>query len=230
MDQGLKERLVGAVVLVALGVVVIPWVLDGGREPGATSTNALRLPAPDEPLPVRSETLRVGGDQAEEIRTTPLAAASATPPAVTTPVETAAAPVAAANESSAAEVALADARPTPESPASAAAAKPDPAPQETVAKPEQTRAPAKAPAPAAATRDAGGWVVQLGSFGEEDNARRLAQRVSTYGYKPDISNHRAGGRVMYRVRVGSYASRPQADATASSLAAHGFVAQVVAAD
>jgi DedD protein len=79
-------------------------------------------------------------------------------------------------------------------------------------------------------REAGGWVVQLGSFGEEENARRLAQRIGTYGYKPEVSNHRAGGRVMYRVRLGAYASRAQADATASSLAAHGFVAQVVAAD
>ena len=29
MDQGLKERLIGAAVLVALGVWLIPWVLDG---------------------------------------------------------------------------------------------------------------------------------------------------------------------------------------------------------
>jgi cell division protein FtsN len=73
-------------------------------------------------------------------------------------------------------------------------------------------------------------MVQLGSFSEEENARRLAQRVATYGYHPDISNHRASGRVMYRVRTGPHESRARANAAASALSAHGFVAQVVAAD
>jgi cell division protein FtsN len=35
---------------------------------------------------------------------------------------------------------------------------------------------------------------------------------------------------MYRVRLGPYASRAEADATASALSAHSFAAQVVAAD
>jgi cell division protein FtsN len=35
---------------------------------------------------------------------------------------------------------------------------------------------------------------------------------------------------MYRVRVGPHDSRARADAAASALTAHGFVAQVVAAD
>src|SRR4029077_16340692 len=59
MDQSLKERLIGAAVLVLLGVWLIPWLLDGRQEqanPGS-STSALRLPAPDGPLPVRSQTL-----------------------------------------------------------------------------------------------------------------------------------------------------------------------------
>jgi cell division protein FtsN len=72
--------------------------------------------------------------------------------------------------------------------------------------------------------------VQLGSFGDEDNARKLAQRASTYGYKPAVSAHKSNGRVMYRVRVGSYDNRAEAGATASGLSAHGITAQVVAAD
>jgi cell division protein FtsN len=35
---------------------------------------------------------------------------------------------------------------------------------------------------------------------------------------------------MYRVRLGPYVSRAEADATASALSAHGFAAQVVAVD
>jgi len=61
MDQGLKERLIGAAVLVALGVWLIPWVLDGKQEQMevGSSGDALRLPAPDQPLPIRSQTLRL---------------------------------------------------------------------------------------------------------------------------------------------------------------------------
>src|SRR5690606_40784705 len=33
MDQGLKERLIGAAVLIGLAVWLVPWVLDGGAEP-----------------------------------------------------------------------------------------------------------------------------------------------------------------------------------------------------
>ena len=76
----------------------------------------------------------------------------------------------------------------------------------------------------------GDWAIQLGSFGEEENARRLAERVAGYGYAPRISNFRAGGRTMYRVRVGPHGTRAAAEAAASSLTAHGFVAQVVTVD
>ena len=215
MDQGLKERLVGAVVLVALGVLVIPWVLDGGRDEGATSTNALRLPAPDEPLAVRSETIRVG-DQVEQ------SSAQAEVAAPSVVVAAAGAEPGAATAEAVLAAAAVEAAPPPAT--TPPAANGGEAVQQT-----SGAAPSRAPA-ASAARQAGGWLVQLGSFGDEENARRLAQRVGTYGYKPEISNHRAGGRVMYRVRLGAYASRAQADATASSLAVHGFVAQVVAAD
>src|SRR5690606_9965529 len=92
--------------------------------------------------------------------------------------------------------------------------------------------PKPAPKPATPERTAqkGDWVVQLGSFGEEANARRLAQRVGTFGHKADVSTVKSNGRTMYRVRVGAFDARSKAEATASALSAHGLVAQVVAAD
>jgi DedD protein len=76
----------------------------------------------------------------------------------------------------------------------------------------------------------GDWAVQLGSFGAEDNAKKLADKAKVYGYKPEVASFRASGRAMYRVRLGPYMSRAEADATASALSAHGFAPQVVAAD
>ncbi len=221
MDQGLKERLIGAAVLVALGVWLIPWVLDGKKEQVEldSSDPALRLPTPEEALPVRKQTLSLDepepfaneSDSAQSIAAT--APPSAQPPPIVEPTLESPAhdePV----------VARADVAPPAvrEQPPAAAPPKPTVAPKPVAA------------APPARTDAKGDWVVQLGSFGEQENAKRLAQRVNTYGYKPDVSSHRSSGRAMYRVRVGPYATRAQADATASALSAHGFPAQVVAAD
>lgn len=214
MDQGLKERLVGAAVLVAIGVWLIPWVLDGPENPVENTPNSLQLPAAEEPVPMRSQTLRIGAPE-EEPAAAPGAVPAEMPATVTSPAPVeppAAAPAPPARE--------------PETPAVAAAPPPAPAPQ-------AATPPAPAPRPAAAppaTAAKGDWVVQLGSFGSEDNARRLAQRAGTFGYKANVSNTRSGTRTMYRVRVGPYEARREAEVAASALGAHGLQGQVVAAD
>ena len=96
-------------------------------------------------------------------------------------------------------------------------------------RPAPTAAPVTTPAPPPKAAAAGDWTVQLGSFGEEANARRLAQRASTFGYKAEVSSYRSGERTLYRVRVGPQATRAAADAAASALKAHGLDARVVAA-
>jgi DedD protein len=222
MDQGLKERLIGAAVLVALGVWLIPWVLDGEKEQLALdgSEAALQLPTPEEPLPIRSQTLSL--DEPDPF------VAEADPEPADAP-----APNAPPSEAKPAPPSEAKPTPPPEEPVVARAdTQPSTAAQPDVtapSKPASTPQPS-APAPGARTDAKGAWVVQLGSFSEEANAKRLAQRVNAYGYKPDVSRLRASGRTLYRVRVGPYATRPQADASASALSAHGFGGQVVAAD
>jgi DedD protein len=232
MDQGLKERLIGAAVLVALGVWLIPWVLDGKQEQleVEASGSGLRLPSPDEPLPIRTQTLRLDEPVAEPITSDAVEQGSAGAAPVTSLVEP---PVVVAEPDT--RVARAAPELEPPRPEIAGAAKPvassKPAPAPTEAsKPAPTEESKPPASTASATAKKGDWVVQVGSFGEEENAKRQAQRVNTYGYKPEVSSIRANGRSMYRVRVGPYATRAQADATASSLAAHGFVAQVVSAD
>jgi len=69
--------------------------------------------------------------------------------------------------------------------------------------------------------------IQVGSFGDRENARRLMERVENYGFDPQISTHSAGGGVMYRVRVGPEFSQSGAERVASSLSSHGFLVQIV---
>ena len=232
MDQGLKERLVGAAVLVAIGVWLIPWVLDGPDNPIENSSSYLQLPAAEEPVPMRTQTLRIGGQSeppaVSAATTEPQPSISALPPAPAEPAETA------PSEPASAPVPAAVAEVKPPTPGAAALAPSAVAPAPAVV-PAPPAAPASTPrtapqaaVPAAAAK--GDWVVQLGSFGAEDNARKLSERATQLGYKATVSSIRANGRTLYRVRVGPYETRRAADAAASALGGQGVKGQVVAAD
>jgi len=66
VDSALKERLVGAVVLVALGVWLIPLFLDGPQDAGVTvdGQRTLKLPVPNPATPDRqTKTIRLDGSK-----------------------------------------------------------------------------------------------------------------------------------------------------------------------
>jgi DedD protein len=235
MDQSLKERLIGAAVLVALGVWLIPWVLDGQDEQSESRSTALQLPVTEQPVPIRSQTIRL-----DEERQAPAPAAESTLKVVAAqdpePATVATADIVAEDAPPVVTTALVERDVEKSQPVTPPETATSAAPASAAPPPSTESAPTPSAASSAPTRSAAvassqsGWFVQLGSFGEEENARRLAQRVSTFGYRADITTHRASGRVMYRVRVGPEGSRGRAQAAASALTAHGFPAQIVAAD
>ena len=53
-----------------------------------------------------------------------------------------------------------------------------------------------------ANTSGGAWMVQLGSFGEEQNARRLADRVATFGLTAHVFPSTSNGSSVFRVRLG----------------------------
>ncbi len=55
------------------------------------------------------------------------------------------------------------------------------------------------------------WAVQLGSFVEAENARKLRDRLRGYGYEAFISTVKKDAVVMSRVAVGPLLSRADAD-------------------
>jgi DedD protein len=198
-------------------VWLIPWVLDGQSEQSESRSTTLQLPVPEQPVPMRSQTIRLDEEhQPPAPAAAPETEISTARAAEPVPVPQVTAPVDSAPEQT--SPAVSDAPPERHIEQS-----------ESAAEPPQAPAVASAPSTAPASVQSG-WVVQLGSFSDEENARRLAQRVSTFGYRADISTHRASGRVLYRVRVGPHESRGRAEAAASALTAHGFPAQVLAVD
>jgi DedD protein len=188
MDQQLKERLVGAVVLMVVAVVFIPMILSGPREPEPAPAPARQAATP----------ARTPADFSSRI--VPLTP-SATPP-----------PRAAAAPSPAAEAGPEPAvRPAPEP-------EPEPAPPTQIAAPSPAPAPSPPPhttasvAPAAAAREArAGWVVQLGSFSNARNAYALRDRLKNNGFAAFAESAGAGADEVTRVYVGPEPDRERAE-------------------
>ncbi|HEX6995582.1 MAG TPA: SPOR domain-containing protein [Gammaproteobacteria bacterium] len=254
----MKERLIGAVVLAALAVWLIPWLLDGPDEPITGAGNALELPVPSGHVgEIRTEVIDLAARRDGGRSTEAAAGRADTASARPAEAESRDAPAPSAAQSAAAEDTAGGgddgSRSTDDAATAASTATASSNPPQAAAtngrstEPRTSAASGSAAAPAsasggsstaaasarptpAAPAESGDWAVQVGSFGEEENARRHADRISALGYSPKISTFRSGGRVLYRVRVGPHATRQAAEAVASALTAHGFVAQVVTAN
>lgn len=56
------------------------------------------------------------------------------------------------------------------------------------------------------------WVVQVGSYGQQDNADGVAARLRTAGFDTVIEKAQVEGQPVYRVQVGPESSQARADA------------------
>ena len=115
------------------------------------------------------------------------------------------------------------------------ATKTKPAPEQPIAavvqKQTETAVKITKPTPTKVVQEApvasGMWAVQLGSFSDHDNARRLADELRKAGYAAFDSKLQTAGGEQLRVRVGPLKDRAAADAMAARLAAAGYKARVV---
>ena len=209
METAVKERLIGAAVLVLLVVLVVPALLSGPREP----------PPPDPAAqgPIRSVEIDMG-------RSRPLSGPDEPPQAdrdLVPPAPSGLPEAPAQGLSASAD--RADTTP----PATEAVARPLPA--DPVA-PSAAALPAGAP-PATGPESAppgAGWAVQLAALSNQDSARKMVSDLKTRGYAAFILEYRSGGKVLYRVRVGPEAQRERAIALAARLEGEGFKTAVVA--
>jgi DedD protein len=53
----------------------------------------------------------------------------------------------------------------------------------------------------------GGWTVQVGSFSNEANARKLSAKLRNQRFPASVEPIKVNDRISYRVRVGKQASR-----------------------
>jgi DedD protein len=213
MDSRAKQRLTGAVILVALFVLLVPELLTGPK----TASTA--------PIDEQGER-RVVFDVE-----TPKPAAPATPTAE--PPVNLAAPSAAATERAVPGEAAAPAPETEPKPSTPARTTPPPAERP----PVQARTPTPAPAatttapsaasPTASRAEPRSYVVQLGSFGVRDNAERLVRDMTAKGFTTFITPTTTSGRQLYQVRVGPTRDRASAEVLAARLKREGQSGSIV---
>jgi len=85
-----------------------------------------------------------------------------------------------------------------------------------------TVSPAPAAASAAAPAKAEGFVVQLAAFADDKGANALANKLKKSGYAAFVQPVETSRGTLWRVRVGGYGSRPEAEAARATLKSEGY--------
>jgi len=202
MDLRAKQRLTGAVILVALFVLLVPALLTGPHGADAPGT------------PAEEGMRRYTIDLNAANPTAPPSDPTATPPAVALPepVSEPQSPLAKPGEEAAPAIAEAPPAAAPPSPVTT------PAPVVQQAPAERPAPRVEAQKPAATTPvQPGSFAVQLGSFRSRENADGLVRDMTAKGFTAFIAPTTSGGRELYRVRVGPTRDRAQAEALAAQL-------------
>lgn len=198
MHQRLKERLVGAAVLVVLAVIFIPMILTGPVDTGAIEET--NIPAkPDEKF--RPTLVPISGSvsPAEPVTREEPTAETDTDTTLIETEDTVAAPAA---EPSAAESETETK--AQELPVAAAQAAASPRPK---AEKPKTDKPVGLSA----------WVVQLGSFSSKVNADKLNLSLRKEGFPAFVEPIEQDSKTIYRVRVGPELLRSDAEKLLKSI-------------
>lgn len=238
MDRRLKERLVGATILVSIAVLFVPELLSGPPRPVATRPAEIPNQVPTSTAAaVRTYTVDLSNPGSASAAA-PAPEAPSAAPISASPATMADSPrdvQAPAHQTAKADTApVADtARDAPRShpPLESMAPRPQvqtlPAAQpaaETVAEPTpvaRASRPANSFAPIGAK---GGWAIQLGSFVSAANADKLARTLRGKGIRVYVSAQ--GGK--HRVRAGPFPDRAAADRAAAKLKSQGQSVSIIA--
>lgn len=200
MDKSLKQRLIGASVLIALAIIFIPMFFDGSGQEERAAKRDLALPEPEfkfeEQLP-RMQDLN-SGTLPPSLSPPEASHESSAPRSESVPLPQTSKPVRTPSERPVEIV-----PPQVSEPPVARAQKPN----TQTATDLRTRQ--KSPAKVARL----GWVVQVGSFRQRANAINLRNRLRHLGYT--VFENKIGS--FYRVHVGPESKRDQAQVVQAKL-------------
>jgi DedD protein len=221
MEKRLQQRLIGAAVIIALAVIFLPMLLNGG---GGNKRVSMKMQIPPEPSysfngaaqpPAASGTAPV-----QPISVAPASSADAQQSAQSIPPQSASGSTASSQPAAPAPAPQSSPKavePKVTAPAQPVQQKPAPA-KAPPAKPTPTQSAPQQPTPAQNEASTGGkpvtpaWVVQVASLSKESGARDLRDRLRKQGFSAYVDRFDDKGKVYYRVRVGPKLSRAGAEA------------------
>ncbi len=189
--DGLKQRVIGALVLVSLAVIFVPMLFDEPHSERSSRVISLPeeppFPEVDMPEPVAVQTPAYHIE--EEPAADPIAERRAEPEASVAPAGST-------------DIA------TPPQPELA----PKPATESVAVGSPESEPESQAVSQQDFSRSlAGAWVVQLGSFGNADNARRLRDNVREQGFSSHLQQISRGETSLTRVFCGPFADKASAE-------------------
>ncbi len=216
VDRHLKERLVGAAVLVAAAIILIPEMLSGPRDSVAVQHESAVSGASD-PNGVKTYTIDLSTAKphaSEQPATlsqpfvetppqiTPKASAEESAPAVESAPKQAVLAQPAAEKKSSAEKEASE-KPSASPPVADATATSSTATNDKKAGDKKTGDKKAA--------DNGAWAVQVASFAARATSDRIASELKAKGYPAFVTAFAVKGQTMYRVRVGPAEDRAAAE-------------------
>jgi DedD protein len=194
MDRALKERIIGAIVLVLVVVLVVPVFLDGPSGDADIVNERVPLPGQSEQ---ETKTIVLDRDRSNPVPSSSVGeSAQSAPETKQVVVEQ-----------------VPQAKPVE--------AKPEPV----ATTPEPQQQVSQMPPQAASLT--GMWAVQLGSFGNKENAERLAADLRKQGFAAFLSQLATSDGPLHRVRIGPQKDRESAEAMAARLSKVGHKGKVL---
>ena len=236
VERQLKERLIGAAVLIAIAVVLVPEMFSGPKSrvvaPDQVTRNGAASDASTDQLKTWRVTLQ---DTSLAVASSSATAVVVEPPAPAPRDEVAAVSSAPSLEQSQQMVATLASSSASMSSTSAAHSESSAAPsvKPTASSSSNSRSAKSIPAKTAEAKpveSAGKWQVQVGSFGTEARAKQIAAQLKSQGQSASVSSVQSAGRTLYRVRVAAGTSREAAQAVLKKLATAYPGASVAAPD
>ncbi len=215
MERRVKERLVGAAVLMAAAIVLIPEMLSGHR---ASDADAEQPAQARNDAPIKTYTIDLS--QSHAAQAAPAVVDNRAPPPETPPAPEP------SNEGSESQPAAGD-QVKPEVPEQSAVITlppetvrsepstpvpngpvveqptPTPAPVRSAARPLASEVPAPT---------SGRWAVQIGSYAREATAERIAKQLRDKGQSALVMPVKSGGATLSRGRIGPMKDRASAEA------------------
>lgn len=236
MNEQLKQRLVGAAVLLSLGVIFIPMILDGDRQTTMPMFGSNVQPVPDyqfEPLdiplrelPPQREVADIVTEVEPEIDLTARkstqkpaeksAGQSTGRKAVKSEVEFE--PLVAPKEKTSrkgdSDTGASETANEVKGADKGSSSKPvEPKSVASVAQKSSTKAPASSTTSTTDSTTPRAWAVQVGSFSSSENAIAYRDKLRKEGFTAFVERLKKDGKLIYRVRIGPVRSRDEAQSS-----------------